>query len=233
MVKIVQQIFYFTVNTWIVIFRIEMKSFRGCWYGWKMGLITRKFICNITSMFAPMLIDEFSEDLCDFKNTSKAYKRPVFAWHIWRWSIQGHREFQNCYQLLRWNGLHKDNMRIYEAISWGALLISKDGIYPEGLIPGEDFPSFQDTQELFSKRDYALSLPDQGRSIAERTSEKLSRLFSKSQQWSKFQKVVNRLWQILYSSWLSYKSSATYATRAFQLNSNLYHSKLGRGQAWT
>jgi len=84
-------------------------------------------------------------------------------------------------------------MRIYEAISGGALLISEDGIYPEDLIPGEDFLSFQDTQELFSKIDYALSLPDQGRSIAERTREKLSRLFSKSQQWSKFQEVVNRL----------------------------------------
>jgi spore maturation protein CgeB len=97
----------------------------------------------------------------------------------------------NCFG--DYSGLHKDNMRIYEAISGGALLISEDGIYPEGLIPGEDFLSFQDTQELFSKIDYALSLPDQGRSIAERTREKLSKLFSKSQQWSKFQEVVNLL----------------------------------------
>ena len=92
-----------------------------------------------------------------------------------------------------YNGLYHDNMRNFETMSGGALLISEDGIYPKGLIPEDDFLIFRDTDEMFSKIDFALSLPDQGRSIAERTRGKVKSQFSKSRQWNSFMEVLGKL----------------------------------------
>ena len=92
-----------------------------------------------------------------------------------------------------YNGLYRDNMRNYEAISGGALLISEDGIYPEGLVPEEDFLTFKDTEELFTQIDNALTLPDQGSSMASKAKEKLKTRYSKSVQWRRFQEVINQL----------------------------------------
>ena len=92
-----------------------------------------------------------------------------------------------------WNGLYTDNMRTFEVMSGGALLISEDGIYPKGLIPEEDFLTFQDTNEMFEKIEFVLSLPDQGRSLAEKATQKLRTQFSKSRQWNTFLEVLGKL----------------------------------------
>ena len=92
-----------------------------------------------------------------------------------------------------YNGLYKDNMRIYEALGMGTLMIGEDGIYPKNMIPGEDFLTFRTTGELFDKIDSVLSQHDQGRTIAMQGHEKLKKHYSKENQWKSFVEIVNNI----------------------------------------
>jgi len=91
------------------------------------------------------------------------------------------------------NGLFKDNMRTYEAIGGGALMISEDGIYPDFLIPDENFLTYENADELIEKIEFVLTLPDQGRAMAEMASEKLRQHCSKQRQWETFCALVQKL----------------------------------------
>ena len=84
-------------------------------------------------------------------------------------------------------------MRTYEAIGCGALLISEDGIYPEFLVPDEDFLTYTSRESLFEKIEFALGLPDQGRAIAEKARKKLMANCTKQKQWDDFCKIVESL----------------------------------------
>ena len=92
-----------------------------------------------------------------------------------------------------YNGMYKDNMRNYESIGCGAFLISEDGIYPEHIIPNTDFYTYRSKTELFEKIEKVLSLPDQGFEMANKTREKLTKVYSKEVQWNNFMDAVNSL----------------------------------------
>jgi hypothetical protein len=88
---------------------------------------------------------------------------------------------------------YKSNMRVFEAIGHGALLISERGNYPEGLIPDEDFITYSDYNELESVIEKVLMNWDDYKEFAERASKKIHTLFSKENQWKKFQEIVGAL----------------------------------------
>ncbi|MCW8896648.1 MAG: glycosyltransferase [Flavobacteriales bacterium] len=88
---------------------------------------------------------------------------------------------------------YKSNMRLFEAIGHGALLISERGNYPEGLIPDEDFITYSDYNELESVIEKVLMNWDDYKEFAERASKKIHTLFSKENQWKKFQEIVGAL----------------------------------------
>lgn len=92
-----------------------------------------------------------------------------------------------------YNGLFKDNMRTYESIGLGALMIGEDGIYPDFLQPNQDFLTYKTADELIEKIKYALTLPDQGREMANRTHHKLINTCTKEKQWKRFCELVENL----------------------------------------
>lgn len=92
-----------------------------------------------------------------------------------------------------YNGLYKNNMRVYEALGMGALMISEDGIYPDQMVPEKDFLTFRNTDELTEKIEYVLSQPDQGRKMASQGHGKLKKDFSKENQWKQFVEIVNNI----------------------------------------
>jgi spore maturation protein CgeB len=91
------------------------------------------------------------------------------------------------------NGLYKDNMRTYETIGCGALMIAQDGVFPKAFEPDVDFLTFRNSDELYEKIDYVLSLPDQGRSMALKARDKLMRTCSKEVQWNEFKQLINSI----------------------------------------
>ncbi|MBP7508042.1 MAG: glycosyltransferase [Prolixibacteraceae bacterium] len=91
------------------------------------------------------------------------------------------------------NGLFTDNMRTYESIGLGALMIGEDGIYPDFLEPDRDFLTYKSLDELIEKIEYALSLSDQGREMAIRAQQKLINTCSKEKQWNRFCQLVENV----------------------------------------
>lgn len=92
------------------------------------------------------------------------------------------------------NGMFKDNMRNYESIGCGAVLISEDGIYPENYIPNKDFFTYRNTTELFEKIEYVIeNYDDIFETQASKAREKLKNKYSKDKQWEAFNKAINTL----------------------------------------
>ncbi len=89
-----------------------------------------------------------------------------------------------------YNGLFKDNMRNYETIGCGSLLIGEDGIYPEHFISNKDFYTYRSSIELFERIEQVLSMKDQGLEMAQKTRNKLKTIYSKENQWINFQKII-------------------------------------------
>jgi hypothetical protein len=88
-------------------------------------------------------------------------------------------------------GEDRGNMRCFEAMGCGALLLSDAGNYPEGMIAGV-------TMETYGSADQALELAsthlDNAASveIAARGRHQISRIYTKSWQWSQFADLVAR-----------------------------------------
>jgi spore maturation protein CgeB len=91
----------------------------------------------------------------------------------------------------KFNGHYKDNMRNYESIGCGALLIGEDGVYPEHFVPNTDFYTYRSPDELIEKIENVLSMPDQGLEMAIKTREKLKQIYSKENQWISFVNTIN------------------------------------------
>lgn len=88
-------------------------------------------------------------------------------------------------------GEDRGNMRCFEAMGCGALLLSDAGNYPEGMIAGV-------TMETYGSADRALELAstclDSAASveIAARGRRQISEIYTKSSQWSQFVNLVAR-----------------------------------------
>jgi hypothetical protein len=89
-----------------------------------------------------------------------------------------------------YNGIFKENMRNYESTGCGALLVSEDGVYPDHFIPNKDFFIYRSDYDLFKVLDQVLSQPDLSTEIATKTKTKMQAVYSKQEQWNKFEKAV-------------------------------------------
>jgi spore maturation protein CgeB len=87
----------------------------------------------------------------------------------------------------------KSNMRVFEAMGNGALLISEMGNYPAGLIPDEDFLTYASFRELIEKLEKSLENWNVYQDLAARSAKKIHKIFSKQNQWEQFQNIVNSL----------------------------------------
>jgi hypothetical protein len=87
-------------------------------------------------------------------------------------------------------GQYKVNMRNFEALGCGAMMISDEGIYPEGFRPGTDFltyKSFDGFKEILFD---VLENEEKRRSIAATGHAMIKEQFSKERQWQSFQEIV-------------------------------------------
>ncbi|WP_234571712.1 glycosyltransferase family protein [Rhodohalobacter sp. 614A] len=92
-----------------------------------------------------------------------------------------------------YNGVFKDNMRIYEALGVGALMIGEEGVYPDFIEPDKDFLTFRNAEELITKIEDSLSEPTERKEKAKRAHEKLKMSCSKEIQWNNFCDIVTNL----------------------------------------
>jgi len=90
-------------------------------------------------------------------------------------------------------GDDRGNMRCFEAMGCGALMISDTGRYPEGMVDGQTMLSYADASQAVSRIRQALAQPEQVRHIVKRAGEIIRHRYSKACQWQDFQRLVQEL----------------------------------------
>ena len=90
-------------------------------------------------------------------------------------------------------GGFRGNMRCWEALGCGALMLSDEGLYPPGMSLGKDFVAYTDASDAVSKIEEILADYDRWRPIAEHGLATMESTYSKASQWASFVKLVEDL----------------------------------------
>lgn len=91
------------------------------------------------------------------------------------------------------SGVDRGNMRCWEAMGCGALMLSDEGIYPAGMLPGRDFVTYRDGAEAVAKISQILSNSNVCRTIAAQGHSSIAESYSKAKQWEAFVRVVEEI----------------------------------------
>lgn len=97
------------------------------------------------------------------------------------------------------NASFKSNMRVFETIGNGALLLTEKGDYPEGIKSGEDFLSYSSTKELLRLIDTVLSDWGKWSVFAEHAKNRISSQFNKNKQWCTFTQKIPQTSKVIQS----------------------------------
>jgi glycosyltransferase involved in cell wall biosynthesis len=87
-------------------------------------------------------------------------------------------------------GSDRGNMRCFEALGAGSLLLSDAGNYPEGMRDGETIVSYGSPEQAARKIKSLLEHPQERLNIARAGHEMISARYSKEVQWKRFEALV-------------------------------------------
>lgn len=90
-------------------------------------------------------------------------------------------------------GEDRGNMRCFEAMGCGALLISDAGIYPEGMIDGQTMLAYRLPSDALRLVEDTLLQPATGQAIGRNGTLMIRYRYSKQVQWATFQQLVATL----------------------------------------
>jgi hypothetical protein len=88
------------------------------------------------------------------------------------------------------SGEDRGNMRCFESMGCGGLLLSDEGAYPAGMVAGQTLVTYQSTGDLVSKLRDLLQAPEVMMGIAQAGYEMVARQYTKQAQWSAFEALV-------------------------------------------
>lgn len=90
-------------------------------------------------------------------------------------------------------GEDRGNMRCFEAMGCGALMVSDAGRYPQGMIDGETMLTYSSSHDAAAVLDAILADPNRLNVLARRGHEAIADVYSKSRQWQAFQQLVEAI----------------------------------------
>lgn len=88
------------------------------------------------------------------------------------------------------SGNDRGNMRCWEALGCGALMLSDAGTYPPGMEDGVTMSSYRDVDDMLVQLDRLLDDEDRRRSIADAGAAMIADRYSKSRQWEDFVRLL-------------------------------------------
>lgn len=89
------------------------------------------------------------------------------------------------------SGEDRGNMRCFESMGCGGLLLSDEGVYPAGMVGGQTMVTYQSPADLVVKLRELLQAPEVMTGIAQAGYEMVARQYSKRAQWSAFEALVS------------------------------------------
>ena len=87
-------------------------------------------------------------------------------------------------------GADRGNMRCFEALGGGSLLLSDAGNYPEGMRDGQTIETYDSPEQAVSQIRALLENSERRLGIARAGHEMVSNLYSKEAQWKRFEALV-------------------------------------------
>ena len=87
-------------------------------------------------------------------------------------------------------GADRGNMRCFEAMGCGALMVSDQGLYPEGMSDGVTMLTYADPHQAVEEITTALITPDSLHNLVVNGNRLVQTLYSKDRQWQSFQHLV-------------------------------------------
>ena len=87
----------------------------------------------------------------------------------------------------------RGNMRCWEAMGCGALMVSDEGIYPPAMTPGRDFVTYGGADDAIAKITTILADYDRWRPVAAQGLATMETSYSKAAQWAAFERLVEQL----------------------------------------
>jgi glycosyltransferase involved in cell wall biosynthesis len=87
-------------------------------------------------------------------------------------------------------GSDRGNMRCFEALGGGSLLLSDEGNYPEGMTDGETIATYRSADDVVEQVKAFLDAPQRRLDIARRGHDMVSTRYSKDVQWKRFEALV-------------------------------------------
>jgi hypothetical protein len=90
-------------------------------------------------------------------------------------------------------GSDRGNMRCFEAMGCGALMVSDAGIYPDGLTDGVSMLAYDNSTDVKDVITEVLAKPDKLQTIADTGSSLMRDRYSKHRQWDNFELLLSAL----------------------------------------
>lgn len=81
---------------------------------------------------------------------------------------------------------------MFRTMGCGACMLSDEGIYPDGLVPGVHFATYQDERDVVRKIEALLETQD-WRRFGKCGNDNMRTHFSKSGQWLAFERLVEQI----------------------------------------
>jgi spore maturation protein CgeB len=97
------------------------------------------------------------------------------------------------------NQYFKSNMRVFESLSCGSLLISEEGNYPDGFEANKNFMQFKNSKDLISKIPKFIENYSSLKENMVPFINKVKNIYSKENQWDRFNKIINENSQLIQS----------------------------------
>jgi hypothetical protein len=88
------------------------------------------------------------------------------------------------------SGEYRVNMRCFEALGCGAVMVSDEGRYVDGMTPGVHFRTYRDPADAVAQIESILSTPDQAQKMSNAGRGFIETSFPKERQWEIFQALV-------------------------------------------
>ena len=87
-------------------------------------------------------------------------------------------------------GEDRGNMRCFEALGCGALMVSDVGVYPKGFAGGENMLTYSSAEDVKKVLKSALMNPSESRQMAMLGCSVIANEYSKERQWEQFSNIV-------------------------------------------
>jgi hypothetical protein len=112
---------------------------------------------------------------------------PVFGLELYRTLSQAKIVLNGAIDMA---GRERGNMRCFEGMGCGALLLSDEGAYPEGMTPGHTLITYSGPQDALAQTSRLLADEEERQAVASRGHKMISTVYSKENQWRQFRELV-------------------------------------------